>query len=233
MAKPFLSLIIPVSNDADYLPLTLMEADRLFSEKQFSYEIIVVDDGSSDATSTIAKHFGEAMKGIKIIDNTERRGMSTVMHIGMLSAKGAWRVIIPGPIDAPLAWVCEKLSTIQPGSNARVLLLSGARTFFADILSKIHSSGLRLIFKSKMSAFYPMAACFSDETAMHIFPLLKTKQQGMLEALLIAEQLGYRPFEAKTGLRDSKYDKKTSYLQTFTETIKIRWWLWRKAYNLI
>jgi len=231
MAKPFLSLIIPVLNDAEQLPLTLIEADRLFSAEEFSYEIIVVDDGSKDATSVAAKHLSEALKNIKVIDNTEQRGIGTAMHIGMLSAKGTWRIIIPQSTETSFVWICEKLRKMQPGANAHVFLLEGTPSFFKKLIRSVMSMIRRILFQSHITIFSPIAACFSSEAATRIFPLLQTKQEGMLEALLIGEKLGYFPIERTLSLSESVRLREKPYLQTLIETIKIRWWLWRKAYR--
>ena len=55
MAKPYLSVIVPAYNEANRLPLCLIDIDKHLSEQEYSYEIIVVNDGSKDATAEITE----------------------------------------------------------------------------------------------------------------------------------------------------------------------------------
>ncbi len=54
MKKPFLSIIIPAFNEAERLPETLRKINAYISGQDFSTEIIVVENGSTDGTYTIA-----------------------------------------------------------------------------------------------------------------------------------------------------------------------------------
>ena len=92
MAKPFLSVIIPAYNEADRLPLTLIDVDRHLSGAEYSYEIFVVDDGSTDNTSELTRKFMAVVKNLKLLNNPEHRGKGAAVKIGMLSAHGNWRL---------------------------------------------------------------------------------------------------------------------------------------------
>lgn len=54
MKKPFLSIIIPAFNEAKRLPDTLRKINIYLSAQNYSTEIIVVENGSTDGTYTIA-----------------------------------------------------------------------------------------------------------------------------------------------------------------------------------
>lgn len=232
MAKPFLSIVIPTCDDAEHLPLTLIEADRIFSAESFAYEIIVVDDGSQDGTSESAKRVSEYLKNIKVIDNTERRGIGTAARIGLMAAKGVWRVVIIQPSDAPFSWVAEKLETIQPSSNVHVLTLEGKVPRMSRLADAVRALFMRAVFRSRIRVFSPLALCFSQESAARISSLLVAHHAMPLEALLLAERLGYRTIETTLDVPTPRTSQKASYLQTLTETFKIRWWLWREKYQI-
>ena len=65
--KLFLSIIIPAYNEAKRLPLTLIDIDKHMQKVDYSYEIIVINDGSKDATGEIAERFSHLIKNLKII----------------------------------------------------------------------------------------------------------------------------------------------------------------------
>jgi dolichyl-phosphate beta-glucosyltransferase len=94
MAKPFLSVIIPAYNEAKRLPLTLIDVDKHLQEQEYSYEILVVNDGSTDETAEIVNRFVPLIQNLKLIDNAENKGKGAVVRQGMLLAKGTWRVFM-------------------------------------------------------------------------------------------------------------------------------------------
>ncbi len=233
MARPFLSLVIPASEEAERLPLALIEADRVFSEAEFAYEIFIVDDLSADATSAIAKRFAETLKNVKVIDNPERRGLGSAMIIGMLAARGNWRVLIPESYGVPFVELRDTISRMQAGTSVDVLLLTQAPPFFSHLQRRLADTILRALFRSQISDFSPAAICFSPEAASRIFQALKTKRDtAVLESLLLAERMGYRISRSVVQGVASLSGRPRHYLQTLYETSKIRWWLWRKKYTV-
>lgn len=90
--KPYLSVIIPAYNEAKSLPLTLIDINKHLSDVDYSYEIIVVDDGSKDATEEVVRRFSHLMKNLRLIDNKQNHGKGWVVRQGMLEAKGEIRL---------------------------------------------------------------------------------------------------------------------------------------------
>eukprot|EP00118_Oscarella_pearsei_P017423 m.172681 g.172681 ORF g.172681 m.172681 type:complete len:259 (+) comp39084_c1_seq2:80-856(+) len=90
-----LSLIVPSYNEEKRLPTMLEEAleyleERKKEDSQFSYEIIVVDDGSKDGTSRVAleytKKYGHDK--VRVLTFEKNRGKGGAVRMGMLSARG-------------------------------------------------------------------------------------------------------------------------------------------------
>ena len=74
MNKPFLSVIIPAYNEAKRLPSTLVDIDKYLSTVEYSYEILVVNDGSKDNTAEIVRKMSATVKNLKVVDNPVNRG---------------------------------------------------------------------------------------------------------------------------------------------------------------
>jgi len=92
--KPYLSVIIPAYNEAKRLPLTLIDINKHLKDADYSYEIIVVDDGSKDATKEVVRRFSHLIKNLRLIDNKENHGKGWVVRQGMLEAKGDIRLFM-------------------------------------------------------------------------------------------------------------------------------------------
>ena len=83
-----LSIIVPVYNVADYLPKCL---DSLLVQdlSQNEYEIIVVNDGSTDNSGKIAEEYSKTYSNIILI-NQENQGLSGARNTGIQNAKGEY-----------------------------------------------------------------------------------------------------------------------------------------------
>ena len=64
--KSYLSVIIPAYNEAKRLPVTLVDLDKYFKNVDYEYEIIVVDNNSTDATREVIERFSHIVKNLRI-----------------------------------------------------------------------------------------------------------------------------------------------------------------------
>ena len=86
----YLSIVIPVYNEEKRINVFLAKAVSFLSKKDFSYEIIIVDDGSTDHTiTTIESFLQEKLSGkYKILKLPTNKGKGAAIRKGMLEAKG-------------------------------------------------------------------------------------------------------------------------------------------------
>src|SRR3989338_6857241 len=98
---PLVSVILPTYNCAAFLPHSI---GSILAQTYNSYEIIVVDDGSTDNTKEVLYPF---MQRIKYILLEQNKGLPTARNIGILSAHGKYIAFI----DADDLWLPEKLQT--------------------------------------------------------------------------------------------------------------------------
>jgi len=90
--KITLSVIIPAYNEEDIIKKTLTTIEKYLVSQGYFYEIIVIDDGSKDRTSDIARSL--KIKNLTVITNKENRGKGYVVRQGLLRAKGDYRLFI-------------------------------------------------------------------------------------------------------------------------------------------
>lgn len=88
------SIIIPIYNVEQYIGRTL---NSLIQQSNNKFEIIIVDDGSTDNSYTVAKKIMEEQKKIKYkILRNENRGVSYARNRGLEESEGAYVVFIDG-----------------------------------------------------------------------------------------------------------------------------------------
>lgn len=99
----FISIIIPAYNEEKRILPTLKEIYDYLSRQDYTYEIIIVDDGSSDNTVQLVKDFiGHNNKGINILMNGENRGKGFSVKRGMLAAKGELIFFTDADLSTPI-----------------------------------------------------------------------------------------------------------------------------------
>lgn len=90
-ANPYISVIIPTHNRSSLLILSLKSVYDSFKTSCLSYEIVVVDDCSTDDTLSSLEHFISTHHvNCKIIRNTRNVGVSVSRNRGAKHAKGHW-----------------------------------------------------------------------------------------------------------------------------------------------
>jgi len=102
MKECFLSVIIPAYNEEKRLLSTLSKICAYLSTKGFPYEIIVVDDGSTDNTLQIIKNFASSDKHIILLVNELNRGKGYSVRKGMLSARGEYVFFTDADLSTPI-----------------------------------------------------------------------------------------------------------------------------------
>ncbi len=242
MAKPFLSVIIPAYNEAKRLPLTLIDIDKHLQDQEYSYEILVVNDGSKDATAEIVRRFIPIVDHLKLIDNSENRGKGAVVRQGMLAAKGNWRLFMDADNSTSIVEFNKMLPYLKQGYEVAIASrdMKGSRTmpaqpWYKRFLGNIGNVVIQLLV---LPGFWDTQCgfkCFSAEAVGKIFPQTRIVRWGFdVEALALAKRFGYKIKEIPIfWVNDPRtHVSFRSYLQVFAEVVKVRWWLWRGEYNL-
>src|SRR3989442_3842746 len=99
MSAPLeLSLVIPVYNERDNLPVLVEEIDRALAARRSRYEIVAVDDGSTDGSLDVLKALKRDHPEIHIVAFAANAGQTAAFAAGFGAARG--RVIVT--LDADL-----------------------------------------------------------------------------------------------------------------------------------
>ena len=90
MAAPYLSIVIPAYNEEERIGETLSTLHDYLAKQPYTWEVIVVDDGSRDATGAIVRRWAADHDGFRI-ETLPHRGKGAAVRHGMLSATGDHR----------------------------------------------------------------------------------------------------------------------------------------------
>jgi glycosyltransferase involved in cell wall biosynthesis len=91
------SVLVPAKDEAENLPLFMEQAAASFSGSAVAYEVIVIDDGSSDDTACVLERLQREYPFLRVARHRRRRGIADALRTGYLRARG--RVLVFYPAD--------------------------------------------------------------------------------------------------------------------------------------
>ncbi len=88
----YLSVIVPAYNESERIQKTLRRFQEYLSTQPYSYEILVVNDGSRDGTGEIVDRMKNEIKNIRLINRQQNKGKGYTVREGMQTAYGKIRL---------------------------------------------------------------------------------------------------------------------------------------------
>lgn len=206
MKKIYLSIIIPAYNEEINLKRgALASVYEYLSKQKYSWEVLVVDDGSTDKTAKLVANFANKHKGFKLMKEPHRGKGGTVIA-GILAARG--EIVFFSDMDqsTPINQIEKFLPKFEKGFDVVIGSRTGREG--APLIRKAMAYGwialrtviLRLPFKDTQCGF----KAFKRDAATKIFSKMKVFGEKMkakgasvtagfdLEVLYIARKLGLR-----------------------------------------
>ncbi|MGI8858415.1 MAG: dolichyl-phosphate beta-glucosyltransferase [Thermomicrobiales bacterium] len=228
---PYLSIVVPAYNEAVRLPETLRTIAAYLARKPFASEIIVVDDGSTDATAALAAAVIAPSMGRVLRES--HRGKGASVRAGMLAARGN-RVLFT---DADLAVPIEEADAMLAALDAGYGVVIGSREgegasregepAFRHVMGRVFNRLVRLIAVPGIDDTQCGFKLFRADAVAAIMPRLHlygadapvvrgARVTGFdVEVLVIARRQGFRIHEAPVRWRYGVQSKVRPVADTF------------------
>lgn len=113
MPAPFLAVVIPAYNEEERIAASIDSLVSYLSGQPYTWEIVVADDGSNDATAAIVEEVSERQSSVRVL-RLPHRGKGGAVRAGMLATDAEWRFLC----DADLSMPPEQLDLFFPGAAA-------------------------------------------------------------------------------------------------------------------
>jgi len=242
VSAPLLSIVIPAYNEERRLPPTLDSIYAFLTELSFSFEVIVVDDGSDDQTAAVARKT-RSRQNIRVLRLPVNQGKGAAVQKGLLATTGEYVLIM----DADNATRIDELAKLLPVARWGFPVVIGSRYLQRDsikikqpwyriLISRLGNRLIQIVLLPGIKDTQCGFKLFTSGAAKQIASLITMKRFSFdMEMLTIARSLGEPIKEVPVNWYDAPGTRlrpiKAS-LQTFRDLLLIRWKRSRGAYRM-
>ena len=232
MTIPFLSVIVPAYDEEARISKSLPLLARFLEDKPYSWEVIVVDDGSTDATGAIVREWVADRSDFRL-ETIPHGGKGAAVRRGMLSARGERRFMCDADLAMPIERLDGFLRLIEEGSDVVIASrqMAGARRFGESsrryLLGRVFNLMVQFLIVRGFSDTQCGFKCFRGDAAETLFGLQRTMGWTFdVEILYLARKKAMRVVELPI---ECHYDE-TSKMRTLPAALTVLrdiltlWW---------
>lgn len=230
-----LSVVIPAYNEEKRLKSTLEQLSSYFGGKDYGYEVTVVDDGSSDGTTRVAKESELFRNGrLRVVSNGTNRGKGYAVRNGILVSKGDFILLSDADLSTPIS----ELEKFLPIARSGCPIIIGSRSiegahiavrqpFYREFMGKVFNRLVRIFLLNGFADTQCGFKLFRRDAANDIAQRLKIEGFAFdVEALYLASKRGYKVREVPvTWLNSSasSLDPITDSCRMLADIFRIKW----------
>lgn len=208
--NPFVSVIIPAYNEEGIIEVNVREVLRYlqtYAPEGRTVEVVVVDDGSTDATASILDQMAMNDDRVTVIHHPRNMGRGRALRNGLMGSRGDYIVAM----DADLSYTPDHIARlVDPlvADSADMTLASAWHLagsvenvpLFRRLLSRFGNKLLKAAQHGQFSTMTCMVRAYRRDVLEHLV-LVSDGKDLNLEVLLKAELLRYRIMEVPAVLR--------------------------------
>jgi len=233
-AYPKYSIVIPAYNERARIIATLKSVVETVRAHQWSAEVIVVNDGSTDETAHLVRDFALSAPEVQLMNNPRNSGKGYSVRSGILHALGEIVMFTDADLSAPINEAERLFEAIAQGADIAIgsrWLATSRQTHRQPLYRQVFGRLFNALTRAVMRLPYADTQCgfkaFTRSAAQTVFQLQRIERWGFdPEILFIALKRGYKVREVSvTWGHDER--SRISYLKDgikmLEELMYIRW----------
>ena len=232
-ASPELSIVIPCYNEEQRLPRTIEQVERFLAGDGTSYELILVDDGSTDGTRGIMNAAAGRNPSVRLEALPHNRGKGRALAEGVAIAKGAEILVTDADLSTPIDELDKLRAELRKGAGVAIAsrALRGSRVevsqpFYRVLMGKAFNLLVQAVLLPGIWDTQCGFKLFRGDVAHQAFAALTTDGFGYdPEVLYLAKTRGVKIAEVPVVWRNSaptKVNPIASSLDMARHVLKIR-----------
>lgn len=173
-----LSIVVPCFNEQEAVPIFYNEVKKVLGTLKAEYEIIFVDDGSSDQTLEEVKELSAKDEYVHYVSFSRNFGKEAAMYAGLKKAAGDYVVIMDVDLQDPPSLIPEMLSAVRSGE------------FDSAATRRTNRKGEPPVRSMFARLFYKLMRCFSDIDIVDGARDFRMMSRTMVDAVLSVSERG-------------------------------------------
>lgn len=119
-ATPYLSVIIPAYNEETRIGKTIEKTVKYLQEQEYAYELIIVDDGSSDNTIEVVKSFIKDNSASYLLSYPKNAGKGKAVRTGINASKGEFVLFMDADYSTPIEELEKAFAILEKGVDIAI-----------------------------------------------------------------------------------------------------------------
>jgi len=229
----YLSLVIPAFNEEARIGKSLERILSFLSSQPYSYEVIIVDDGSQDRTVEVVQQRCTAEDKVRIERQSRNLGKGQAIKQGMLLAKGKYLFFSDADLSVPIETLSLFLSSLEKGIDVAVgtRQMAGAviefhQPLYRELMGRVFTQLSNWILGLWVSDFTCGFKGFRRGAARDLFSQQQLRNWSFdPEILFLAQRKGFKIKEVPVTWRDDRRTKvrlRSDIFTSFLGLLKIR-----------
>jgi glycosyltransferase involved in cell wall biosynthesis len=231
---PTYSIIIPAYNESQRIEATLERVLAYVSKMGWTAEVIVVNDGSRDATPELVREWARRNPIVRLVENPGNRGKGYSVRHGMVEAVGEVLLFTDADLSSPIYEAEKLIAAIHQGADIaigsrwlRAELQTERQPLYRQFFGRIFNLLLRIVLGLRFKDTQCGLKAFTQRAAQAIFPRQRIERWGFdPEILFLARQAGMAIAEVPVEWAHDERSKISPIrdgFRMFTEMLRIRW----------
>ena len=231
--KKQISVIIPAYNEQARIRNTIEKIVKYLKKNNYDYELLIVDDASSDNTSNIVKKLAIRDRNIKLLKNKINKGKGYSVKKGILNSKKPLILFLDADFSTPIeelrkfAIYLDRYSIIIGSRRLKGSNIVIKQPFYREFAGRVFNLFVRLLIVDGMNDTQCGFKLFKKDIATKIFSKQRLNGFGFdVEILFLAKKFGYKvkdiPVTWKDSAKHSKVNAIKHSIAMFFDLLKIR-----------
>jgi dolichyl-phosphate beta-glucosyltransferase len=207
----YFSVVIPAYNEAERIAATLKKIHEYLLTRDYRYEIIVVDDGSTDGTRMVVSKTAQEIPFVRLLENGVNRGKGYSVRAGVLHSQGEIILFSDADLSTPIQEVDKLADWLGMGYDIAIgsRALPGSEILVRQprqrqLMGKVFNRLVQLLTVSGIRDTQCGFKLFKQDVAKVLFEKQTVWGFGFdVEILFIASKSGYRIKEVPVKWIDS------------------------------
>ncbi len=224
---PDVSIVIPVYNEEKNIAETMRRVQAFMSLKDLSWECLIVNDGSSDSTESIAQNTikAQTQSRFRLLSNPSNHGKGFAVRQGVLASSAKYVLITDADLSAPIKELDKLIKALEEGYDiavgSRAVRSKDAdvqQTFKRRLAGRIFNIFVKILVLRGISDTQCGFKCFKKKAAHELFNAQKLDGFSFdVEVLRLAQKRGFRIKEVSVMWRQGKQTR----VRLFHDSIKM------------